>query len=383
MTLRPARRQESRCFLLMTPRWRSPLPPRWSTPTATDRDGEELPDVAALDEFVADLGLDRRTAAATRPSCDAVRALRPRLRRIWEVDEDEVVEIVNGLLREARALPQLVKHDEWNYHLHATPPDAPLATRMAVEAAMAMVDVVRSDELGRLRICDSPRLRQRRRRPVQEPVQAVLRRRLRQPRRGRRLPRPQVPGTAVPVVPVTPDDAVHAGRRAPKTASVEPRHRASQHRSTYPGHAPISPGRVPRPRRPRPRPAPQHRPTDPGHAPIRPRPGPSTRRPPTPDPAQRRNTGPLTPATRQSAQAGSSTPSAPTPTPTPPSAATPAYLPRPRANQPRPGPSTPSAPTPTPPSAATPAYLPRRRANQPRPTPWSAVIHNCPRVMHI
>ena len=63
---------------------------------------------------------------------------------------------MNGLLREARALPQLVKHDEWNYHLHATPPAAPLATRMAVEAAMAIVDVVRSDELSRLRICASP-----------------------------------------------------------------------------------------------------------------------------------------------------------------------------------------------------------------------------------
>ena len=52
-------------------------------------------------------------------------------------------------------MPQLVKHDEWNYHLHATPPAAPLATRMAVEAAMAIVDVVRSDELRRLRICES------------------------------------------------------------------------------------------------------------------------------------------------------------------------------------------------------------------------------------
>jgi predicted RNA-binding Zn ribbon-like protein len=46
-----------------------------------------------------------------------------------------------------------VKHDEWDYHLHATPRDAELATRMAVEAAMAFVDVVRADELARLRVC--------------------------------------------------------------------------------------------------------------------------------------------------------------------------------------------------------------------------------------
>jgi predicted RNA-binding Zn ribbon-like protein len=72
------------------------------------------------------------------------------------VGERRVVEIVNALLREAGALPQLVKHDEWDYHLHATPPDAPLATRMAVEAAMALVDVVRTNELSRLQICDYP-----------------------------------------------------------------------------------------------------------------------------------------------------------------------------------------------------------------------------------
>jgi predicted RNA-binding Zn ribbon-like protein len=64
-----------------------------------------------------------------------------------------VVVIANNLLTEFHALPQLVKHDEWDYHLHATPGDAPLATRMAVEAAMAIVDVVRADELDRLRIC--------------------------------------------------------------------------------------------------------------------------------------------------------------------------------------------------------------------------------------
>ena len=86
----------------------------------------------------------------------SVRELRPRLRRIWYADEDGVVEIVNGLLRESNALPQLVKHDDEPYHLHATSPDAPLAERMAVEAAMAFVDVVRSGELGRLGVCAYP-----------------------------------------------------------------------------------------------------------------------------------------------------------------------------------------------------------------------------------
>ena len=37
--------------------------------------------------------------------------------------------------------------------MHATPQDAPLAARMAVEAAMAFVDVIRGGELDRLRTC--------------------------------------------------------------------------------------------------------------------------------------------------------------------------------------------------------------------------------------
>lgn len=59
------------------------------------------------------------------------------------------------MLRGAGALPELVPHDGWDYHLHATAPDAPLTDRMLVEAAMAFLDVVRQDELDRLQICDA------------------------------------------------------------------------------------------------------------------------------------------------------------------------------------------------------------------------------------
>jgi predicted RNA-binding Zn ribbon-like protein len=118
-------------------------------------DGELLPDLATLDEFVTTHGYTgRRARSATE--LKAVHNLRPRLRRLWFAGVDEVVEIVNTLLRESHALPQLVKHDNWPYHLHASSSDAPLATHLAVDAAMAFVDVVRSDELSRLRVCDFP-----------------------------------------------------------------------------------------------------------------------------------------------------------------------------------------------------------------------------------
>lgn len=117
-----------------------------------DEDG--LPDVATLDAFVKEWGWTG-SRQRNRRELEAVRALRPRLRRLWELAEDDVVVEVNAMLRECNALPQLVRHDGWDYHLHATPSDAPLADRMAVEAAMAFIDVVRQGELDRLRVCDA------------------------------------------------------------------------------------------------------------------------------------------------------------------------------------------------------------------------------------
>jgi predicted RNA-binding Zn ribbon-like protein len=122
----------------------------------TAGDGHEaLPDVMALDEFLRAHGFTGRHDN-TETELKAVRELRPRLRRIWYEDEDGVVDTVNRLLRESKALPQLVRHDHEPYHLHATSAEAPLAVRMAVEAAMAVVDVVRTGELSRLRTCGFP-----------------------------------------------------------------------------------------------------------------------------------------------------------------------------------------------------------------------------------
>lgn len=118
------------------------------------RERDELPDIAALDAFLSQW---RWTGSRSNDGeeLEAVRALRPRLRELWELDEGGVVDRVNRMLCEAGALPQLVAHDDWGYHLHATTPQVPLADRMAVEAAMAFVDVVRQQELHRLSVCDA------------------------------------------------------------------------------------------------------------------------------------------------------------------------------------------------------------------------------------
>ncbi len=115
-------------------------------------DGDSLQTPEDLVGFLDDQGWFG-SRAGTRTELEAVRALRPRLRELWRLPEQELVPRVNEILAEAAALPQLVDHDDLGWHIHAVPQDAPLATRMAVEAAMAFTDVVRAGELDRLKTC--------------------------------------------------------------------------------------------------------------------------------------------------------------------------------------------------------------------------------------
>lgn len=94
---------------------------------------------------------DRR---GTRGELDAVRSLRTQLRAIWSAaDRDEVAARVNELLEQSDARPYLSRHDQWDWHLHVTRPDAPVASRLGAEAGMAVLDLVRSNDLGRLKLC--------------------------------------------------------------------------------------------------------------------------------------------------------------------------------------------------------------------------------------
>jgi predicted RNA-binding Zn ribbon-like protein len=120
----------------------------------TGRGGEDLPSVAALDDFVTTWQWSGERTH-DQAEFDGVLRLRARLGQLWTMTKDEAAELINALLRETNALPQLVKHDQWDYHLHATAPDAPLADRIAVEVALAFSDVIRFDQLDRLRPCSA------------------------------------------------------------------------------------------------------------------------------------------------------------------------------------------------------------------------------------
>lgn len=83
----------------------------------------------------------------------ALRILRPRLRAMLLAPRDEMVERVNAALADVILTPRLTRHDATDWHLHAVADDHPLAERILVETAMALIDVIRSDEGSRLDVC--------------------------------------------------------------------------------------------------------------------------------------------------------------------------------------------------------------------------------------
>ena len=118
----------------------------------TASEPDTLTTVAALDEYFTRWRYTGRHER-TRTELDAVRAMRPRLRALLLAERDHAVELVNEMLAEVTLRPRLVRHEEYDWHLHAVDQDDPLVDRITIETAMAMVDVIRSDEHSRLGVC--------------------------------------------------------------------------------------------------------------------------------------------------------------------------------------------------------------------------------------
>ncbi len=117
---------------------------------------ELLADVPALKAFLVDheVSGSRKVAA---DDLEEVHALRPRLRAVWGArDMRTAAAVVNGMVAEAGALPQLTDHDGWEWHLHWTAPSARLASRLAADAGMALAEVLRDDGAERLQACEAP-----------------------------------------------------------------------------------------------------------------------------------------------------------------------------------------------------------------------------------
>jgi len=113
---------------------------------------DKLTTVADLHSFYARHGYTGRYDG-DEAELHAVRHLRRELRTLLSADRDRAAERVNAILAAARALPRLVRHDGLDWHVHAVADDAALHRRLAVETAMAMIDLIRADELSRLSLC--------------------------------------------------------------------------------------------------------------------------------------------------------------------------------------------------------------------------------------
>ena len=141
--------------------------------------GGQLPDVAALEEFLDRHQVEPRPRA-TAADLEAVQALGPGLRAVWQAaaqapakaqktdQEDQtdqahdqaqadLAALVNQLLGDSGARPRLVDHGGgWGWHLHVTGHDAALKHRLAAQAGFAFADLVRLGEADRLRRCEAP-----------------------------------------------------------------------------------------------------------------------------------------------------------------------------------------------------------------------------------
>lgn len=118
------------------------------------QDPDTMTSLTQLKEFYRDEGYTGRPPRGA-DDLHAVRELRGRLRHLLTADRDEAARLVNVVFAEVETSPRLVRHDELDWHLHVVDDDSPLAVRVLVETAMAMIDLIRADELSRLSTCEA------------------------------------------------------------------------------------------------------------------------------------------------------------------------------------------------------------------------------------
>ena len=135
-----------------------------NTSGAIAEEGDELTTTAGLHGFAARHDFSG-PLKATKSDVKETRELRERFAIVLdasidaETDSDaskateRIVSEVNVTLQWAGALPQLVRHGDWDWHLHAVGQSASLADRVAADVALVLIDLIRSGDLDRLGLC--------------------------------------------------------------------------------------------------------------------------------------------------------------------------------------------------------------------------------------
>ncbi|MCM1011487.1 MULTISPECIES: CGNR zinc finger domain-containing protein [unclassified Brevibacterium] len=104
-------------------------------------------------EPATEASLDAEPASEANLDSDAASDTGPADESAADALERRIVEEVNLTLRETDALPQLVRHGDWDWHLHAVGATASLADRVAADVALVLIDLIRSGDLDRLGRC--------------------------------------------------------------------------------------------------------------------------------------------------------------------------------------------------------------------------------------
>jgi predicted RNA-binding Zn ribbon-like protein len=126
--------------------------------TGRDAAGEGLETVADVQAF-GDRYAFHGIPAGPR-DVPRLRAHRARLDAIATACEpaghDEAIGMLNALLAQTGAVPQIVAHDGRGPHIHVSRPAAPLADRVAAHLAMGLAELVVAGESERMRSCAAP-----------------------------------------------------------------------------------------------------------------------------------------------------------------------------------------------------------------------------------
>jgi predicted RNA-binding Zn ribbon-like protein len=129
--------------------------------TGRSRAGEGLRDVATVREFGQRYAFRGREAQP--PDVVRLRAYRARLDAVVSSceagDEDAAIDMLNALLAQTGAIPQVVAHDGRGPHVHVSRPTAPMADRIAAHLAMGLAELLVAGQSGRVRSCQSPTCR--------------------------------------------------------------------------------------------------------------------------------------------------------------------------------------------------------------------------------
>ena len=120
------------------------------------QDGGRPVDLAAAGRRAADI-VGRRLGEA---DVAELRGLAARLRPVFLAadagDSEAVAALVNALLRDYRAAPELSRHDGEPWHLHFHSTVAGLATEWGAGCATGLAVVVDGQATGRLGVCRAP-----------------------------------------------------------------------------------------------------------------------------------------------------------------------------------------------------------------------------------